>query len=759
MRLTLRTMLAYLDDILEPDDTEDISKKIEESEFATELVHRTRDVMRRLRLGVPPLTGRGLASDSNTVAEYLDNTLTADRVSEFEKICLESDVHLAEVASCHQILTLVLGEPAAIDPQSRQRMYHVADEAQQAPPVHSEGVHQPAMSATPPAIQPGRRHKPEVPEYLREERTRIWPMAAAVLIGVGLALAGLFALSPKEWRPGFIAMAPDAVENAEGQSVAQPLVDPAAVQAGAAPEAAAPADNAAEGDTPPVNAPVDPTAPGAAPAGDEPPVADQTAAEPAEAMPDESAETTPEETVPGDTAPAEAMPDDPAAESDFGRAAAGLPGRPSRPLPGTPGETPADPAGDATEPGSEKPIPPDPDATATDEPAEAARDASPSFGRYMSKQDVLLRLDPQTGDWKPMAPMAPLAKGDRLMSLPSFRPLISLSSGINLQLDGAAQIELVGWNNDGTPIVAVEFGRLLMMTVGKGDNSIQLKLDGHEPVLTFVDSDSDLALEARRILPPGADPLKESAPLAVDLYAKSGSIRVRDGDAPVDLQAPVHRALYGGGIEPPGAVPTWVNSEAMSDIERKAANTLEPLLPPDRLIGVILTEQAGARQREVRSLAIRSACYLNMFDPCVKALNEKDEKTLWPVYIEELRAAAARGPESAGLLRAALEKQSGADGTNMFRMLAGYSADDLAAGGAASLVDGLNHDALDHRVLAFWTLQNITGLPNYGYYPSEMQKKRTAAVNTWKERLRQGKIVPKSAAKPKATASRATEKP
>ena len=38
MRLTLRTLLAYLDDILEPSQTKEIGSKLTESKFASDLV-------------------------------------------------------------------------------------------------------------------------------------------------------------------------------------------------------------------------------------------------------------------------------------------------------------------------------------------------------------------------------------------------------------------------------------------------------------------------------------------------------------------------------------------------------------------------------------------------------------------------------------------------------------------------------------------------------------------------------------------------
>lgn len=195
MRLTLRTMLAYMDDILEPADAQAIAKKIEESEFATNLMHRIRDVSRRLRLAAPKVDGRGIGLDPNTVAEYLDNTLSSERVTDFEKVCLESDVHLAEVASAHQILALVLGEPAEIEPALRERMYHIQD-------VRAANVETLAPASITPAAatevdddkQP--RKKPEVPDYLREPpaRRRGRPILVAAvllaLLGGGLFAAG-----------------------------------------------------------------------------------------------------------------------------------------------------------------------------------------------------------------------------------------------------------------------------------------------------------------------------------------------------------------------------------------------------------------------------------------------------------------------------------------------------------------------------------------------------------------------------------------
>lgn len=125
LRLTLRTLLAYLDDTLEPAQTKQIGEKVAESDEAKKTIERIKTVTRRRRLTALPVDAPDPTTDPNTIAEYLDSTLPSDQLVEVEQAALDNDTMLAEVAACHQILTLVLGEPARVPTTARVRMYRL----------------------------------------------------------------------------------------------------------------------------------------------------------------------------------------------------------------------------------------------------------------------------------------------------------------------------------------------------------------------------------------------------------------------------------------------------------------------------------------------------------------------------------------------------------------------------------------------------------------------------------------------------------
>lgn len=124
IRLTLRTLLAYIDDTLEPDEARVLGAKVADSEEAQKIIERIRQATRRRALGAPVAAGSDEdGSNPNVVAEYLSDNLNPDLVGELEEKCLDSDLHLAEVAACHQILTVILTDPVRVPPTANQRMY------------------------------------------------------------------------------------------------------------------------------------------------------------------------------------------------------------------------------------------------------------------------------------------------------------------------------------------------------------------------------------------------------------------------------------------------------------------------------------------------------------------------------------------------------------------------------------------------------------------------------------------------------------
>ncbi len=120
MRLTLRTLLAYRDGVLSPADSEDLHRRIQQSEDAGNLLRRIDAVTKQIQRASPTIVGRGLGGDPNSFAEYLDDVLLNARVLELERICLESDIHLSELATCHSLLAKALHTRVVVPDSLRQ---------------------------------------------------------------------------------------------------------------------------------------------------------------------------------------------------------------------------------------------------------------------------------------------------------------------------------------------------------------------------------------------------------------------------------------------------------------------------------------------------------------------------------------------------------------------------------------------------------------------------------------------------------------
>ncbi len=210
MRLTLRTLIAWLDDTLTPSEVKTIGQQVAESPFAKELVERVQRVTRQRRLTYPGDLGSE-STDPNLVACYLDNALQAEQVADFEKRCLTSDVHLAEVASVHQVLSLI-GQKAKVPADARLRMYRLVRGRETTKPEPAPGPAPAKPSKSRPTLPPP---KPPVVEPISAWTSGVQPQrsilerfgpAAAVLAAIVLLLWTAFYSLNSEGTPDGLAV-------------------------------------------------------------------------------------------------------------------------------------------------------------------------------------------------------------------------------------------------------------------------------------------------------------------------------------------------------------------------------------------------------------------------------------------------------------------------------------------------------------------------------------------------------------------------
>jgi len=123
MRLSLRTLLAFEDNVFDVEQHRRLEQILPTDQNAEATLERIRSVVRNPRLGVPGLVDHQEELDPNFVAEYLDHQMPKDVQNQFEAYCLSADKYLAEIAAVHHILANVLGEPARTSRECRLKCY------------------------------------------------------------------------------------------------------------------------------------------------------------------------------------------------------------------------------------------------------------------------------------------------------------------------------------------------------------------------------------------------------------------------------------------------------------------------------------------------------------------------------------------------------------------------------------------------------------------------------------------------------------
>jgi len=747
MRLTVRNLLAFMDDyhlpqggrrLLSEDDFEALGQKIQNNEFAQDLMRRIRDVLRRSRLGAPSESDSGAGLDPNTVAEYLDHALPESRVPDFEKICLESDVHLAEVASCHQILAMVMREPAEVDEECRQRVYQLpqvlSDQAKEREALASEAETAEApperRAAVETEIGPQVPHS-RVPEYLRRPpRSRRF---ATLLLSVAvLALIGVVAVLVNGVERTQQLVAHWLTGDQKGTTAYAPVL-PAG---GQGPEAA-PAESAA-------SVPVAAASPDVqrepGPSGQTAP-AKKTAGPPP--LPTPGGPEAPKAAKPAETIAEKGRPEAKGMPEKKATAKAGDAAGPDAPPPSQPA-----PAHAAAKPASDPGAPAKAPGAGVGEGAAAVQEV----GRVASANQVLLRRS-QKEVWLRVPDQAVLSANDRLVSLPAYRPRLSLTGGVSLQLVDAVDLTVLAPEPGGRPGVRVEFGRLLARADGAAGARLRVAVGDRSHGCQFADPDSAIAVEVLREEQSGSDPETEPAPLVAYVYVLTGKVlwQEQPTGTEVKAEAPV-RLTVGGPTLQQAAIqqlPAWVSGDTSSPLDQRAAQVLERDLMFARSAVIELRALSSHRQREVRWLALRSLSLLEDYELLLNALGDVDQSRSWVDFIEQLRAAVFRSPHCAAKVRATMEQRFGASGAALYEMLWRYRPDTLQPEDAARLVEFLNHDELAFRVLSFWNLRNIANRTLY-YRPEDPPAKRQTGAQKWKDLLKTTPTLRTSAPGPEA---------
>ncbi|MGI9428671.1 MAG: hypothetical protein ACR2NM_08445, partial [Bythopirellula sp.] len=400
-------------------------------------------------------------------------------------------------------------------------------------------------------------------------------------------------------------------------------------------------------------------------------------------------------------------------------------------------------------------------ATRPSEPAVAAPTGPHRLGNYLGNNDVLLIYDSVQEKWVRMPPRSPIATGDALLTLPKFRTHVVLAD-VNAYLAGGTRIyipveKFATLTNQAEFNLEMVYGRLLL---NAGLNGSRAAMKVGENLREFeLASSASLAVDVQRVFVPGSDYENEAAPIRASWYLTSGSVEwPTAAGGSQTIEAPATWKTVDGidGIpERIEELPTWIDRELMTDMERSARDDIAQELKSGQPVAIQLLELTAGkglgRRKEVRVLAAASSTYVGEFVPLVQALNNSDQNRAWDTHIRDLRQAMALSPDVAKSVRDAFDGTRGEQAAeDLMELAAGYSRDQVGrtreqiqSGVMPQLLKWLDHESLDYRVLAIHNIREITG-KSKGYRPDDPEKRRKIQLRKFYEEFEANELVPQA---------------
>jgi len=727
MRLTLRSLLAYMHGLLSPQEAEELAKKIEESPVAKDLMERIRDVVRRHALDAPDVDDRDTNLDPNTVAEYLDHVLPPDRVPDLERVCFESDQQLAEVATCHLILTKVLTEPVAVTPESRQRMYSLVAEGERTPP----GPQASGTAAAPPQV-PSSGSGP-VPPPARVGKFQQGPLQLAVrvllsatlgAIAVGFGVVGLLLLTG-QLRQDSPLMAFLRGERPHGE-VHPASAAPLAPENLVAPEVGKTEEVAPPSTTPEVSRP------------------DETGAT-AEVPPAEGTLPLPEKT--GDLSETPPGPQDvaaPAGPAEMEQSVTEPAASPE--LPGSPvgpeGEKLQQPEGSLREFGAvvSPAGPGGPPVAEAGTPSGATPERKPPEGltpavELVTKDEVLLVYDAGTSAWRRVSAEGQLQPAQDYLAIPNFHPVVRIGPQMVLKVVDTTKWSFLPADSPNMVRLNVAFGRIIFRDVPQDwvveiVPPIGVRVQAEVPGVQWA-----LEVFGRECGPLAPADFPNWLATVYWLHGR-GRVTLADGrtfsvESPVALPVPVIDQL-----KPPEGIPPWTNWDSpFGNLEILARPVIARELAPGSPALLKLRELARHRRQEVRALTYRALHAIGDYEPLVEALGNPEERLRWGELMELLaQAYHAKDPLRENIL--SLAQRFFGDAGREAAELAWGSPDPLDSKQLYRLRELLDYDrSVGVRVMASWRLSRVAGR-DFGFRPEDNPRNQKTPLARWDEWLR-----------------------